>query len=205
MAMLLSCDAIIALPNTCGVQSPLTALPRTGIVGFERIQTMTDSIPLGRGKGMTEAERDEFLQTSRAFIKVATIGEDGWPMVNPVWYTYEDGLFYIITKPNASFCRNLRRDPRTTLLIDNPEVPYKRVLVRGEAEFVSDVDWHERGREMVLRYLGEVGFGYYDATSEFPRETIRIRPISMSTWNGGGVDRTFFEMAKWQPTGESPA
>ena len=160
---------------------------------------MAGSIPLGRGKGMTDEERDEFLRSSRAFVKLATLSEDGWPMVNPAWYTYEDGFFYVISKEKASFCRNLRRDPRTTLLIDNPEVPYKRVIVRGEAEFLTGVDWHERGREMVLRYLGPDGFAYYDATTDLPRETIRIRPIKISTWNGAGIDRTFFEPAQWRP------
>lgn len=160
---------------------------------------MENTFPLGRGKGMTEEERDEFLRSSRAFVKLATLDEEGWPMVNPAWYTYEDdGCFYVVTKENASFCRNLHRDPRTTLLIDNPEAPYKRVIVRGLAEFVEGEDWHERGRAMVLRYLGPDGFAYYDATVDLPRETIRIVPQKISTWNGGGVDRTFFEPAQWR-------
>lgn len=163
---------------------------------------MTESFPLGRGKGMTDEERDEFLRASRAFVKLATLAEDGWPMVNPAWYTYEDdGCFYVVTKENASFCRNLRRDPRTTLLIDSPEVPYKRVIARGTAEFVEGEDWHERGRAMVLRYLGPDGFAYYDATTDIPRVTIRIRPTRLSTWNGAGIDRTFFEQAQWRETG----
>ncbi len=161
---------------------------------------MSDNFPLGRGRGMNDEECTEFLRSSRAFVKVATLDESGWPMVNPAWYTYEgDGCFYVVTKQNASFCRNLRRDPRATLLIDNPEVPYKRVIVRALAEFLDGVDWHERGREMVLRYLGPDGFAYYDATTDLPRETIRFVPQTMSTWNGGGIDRTFFESAHWRP------
>ena len=162
---------------------------------------MPDGFPLGRGRGMTDDECTEFLRTSRSFVKIATLDEDGWPMVNTAWYTYEDdGCFYVVTKPKTGFCRNLRRDPRTTLLIDNPEVPYKRVIVRAMAEFLQDIDWHERGREMVLRYLGPDGFAYYDATINLPRETIRFVPEKMSTWNGGGIDRTFFEPAQWHST-----
>ena len=65
------------------------------------------------------------------------------------------------------------------------------------AEFL-DEDWRERGREMVLRYLGEDGFDYYNATIDLPRVTIRIRPTQMSTWNGGGIDRTFYESTQWR-------
>src|SRR5262245_41681751 len=157
---------------------------------------MPDSFPLGRGKGMAPEELEDFLSHSRAFVKIATIDEDGWPMVNPAWYTYEDGNFYVVTKEKTSFCQNLMRDPRTTLLIDNPELPYKRVLVRGMAEVV-DEDWHERGRQMVLHYLGPDGFAYYDATTDLPRVTIRVKPLRITTWNGGGVDRTFFEPSVW--------
>ena len=157
----------------------------------------SESFPLGRGKGMTDEELVEFLTTSRAFVKIGSLSEDGWPMVNPAWYTYEDGAFYLVTKEKAGFCKNLRRDPRTSLLVDNPELPYKRVVARGMAEFL-DEDWRERGREMVLRYLGEDGFDYYNATIDLPRVTIRIRPTQMSTWNGGGIDRTFYESTQWR-------
>jgi PPOX class probable F420-dependent enzyme len=162
---------------------------------------MPESFPLGRGKGMTRGELQEFLRTSRAFVKIATLDPDGWPMVNPAWYTYEDGCFYIVTKEKAGFCRNLRRDPRATLLIDNPELPYKRDLVPGTAEFI-DEDWHERGRQMVLRYLGPDGFAYYDATTGLPRVTFRVTPLRITIWNGGGIDRTFFEPSIWH---EAPA
>lgn len=157
---------------------------------------MAESFPLGRGKGMTPEELQEFLRTSRAFVKVASVDENGWPMVHPAWYTFEDGHFYLITKEKAGFCRNLRRDPRTTLLIDNPELPYKRVLVKGRAEFTEE-DWKERGKQMVLRYLGPDGFAYYNATIDLPRATIQVKPLKITTWNGGGIDRTFYEPALW--------
>lgn len=158
------------------------------------------SFPLGRGKGMTDEELHEFLTTTRAFIKIGSLGEDGWPMVNPAWFLYEDEAFYLVTKEKAGFCRNLRRDPRASILVDNPELPYKRVVARGTAEFL-DEDWHDRARKMVLRYLGEDGFGYYNATIDLPRTTIRIRPARIATWNGGGVDRTFYETTQWRNVG----
>jgi hypothetical protein len=155
-----------------------------------------DSFPLGRGRGMSPDELEEFLRTTRAFVNIASLDPDGWPMAHPTWYTYEDGFFYVITKEKAGFCRNLRRDPRTTLLIANPELPYKRVIVRGLVEFV-DEPWQERARNMVLRYLGPDGFAYYNATLDMPRTTLRVKPVRITTWNGAGIDRTFFEEAAW--------
>lgn len=151
---------------------------------------------LGKGRGMRPDELHEFLTETKIFAKVATINPDGWPYVNPVWYEYDDGKFYIITKELAGLTQNLRRDPRCSILIENPEPPYKRVLVMGEAEFV-DEDWVERARGMVLRYLGEGGLDYFEATRNLPRVTIRVNPIKVTSWNGGGVDRTFHEPTRW--------
>jgi hypothetical protein len=90
----------------------------------------------------------------------------------------------------------MRRDPRVTLCIDNPEPPYKRVIVRGRAEFVEG-DWVELARRMVLRYLGPDGMDYFEATLDLPRVLVRIRPERVSSWDGGGVDRTFTKPSRW--------
>lgn len=145
---------------------------------------------------MTPTELERFLVDSRAFVNIASLDAEGWPMVHPAWYAYEDGHFYVITKERAGFCRNLRRDPRTTLLIASPEAPYRRVFIRGDVEFV-DEPWEERARRMVLRYLGPDGIAYFEATLHLPRTTFRVRPARITTWNGQGVDRTFYADTAW--------
>ena len=151
---------------------------------------------LGKGRSMRPDELEEFLTQTRIFAKVGTTNHDGWPYVNPVWYEYDAGAFYIITKELAGLTQNLRRDPRCAILVENPEPPYKRVLVLGQAEFI-DEDWIERGRRMVLRYLGEAGLDYFEATRNLPRVTIRVNPVKVTSWNGGGVDRTFHQPTQW--------
>jgi PPOX class probable F420-dependent enzyme len=152
--------------------------------------------PLGRGRQMRPEHVEEFLATSRAFLKIATNGADGYPLVNPVWYVWRDGEFIVVTKEQTGLVQNLRRDPRVCLLVDNPETPYIRITAKSTADF-RDYDWHEVGREMVLRYLGPNGFAYYDATTDIPRVVVHFRPERMTTWDGGGVDRTFFEPSLW--------
>jgi hypothetical protein len=50
---------------------------------------------------------------------------------------------------------------------------------------------------MVLRYLGPEGMDYFEATLDLPRVLVRIRPERVSSWDGGGVDRTFTKPARW--------
>lgn len=157
---------------------------------------MTKTFPLSKGRGLSPEELHAFLTETTIFVKVGTVGEDGWPNVNPAWYEYDGQSFWLVTKALAGFCQNMRRDPRVTLCIDNPEPPYRRVMVRGQAEFV-DGDWVEIARRMVLRYLGPGGIAYFEATLDLPRELVRIWPERMSSWNGGGVDRTFSKPAVW--------
>lgn len=138
---------------------------------------MSTGFQLGTGRGLTPEELHAFLTETRIFAKVGTVGEDGWPNVNPAWYEYDGTSFWLVTKELAGFCRNLRRDPRVTLCIDNPETPYRRVMVRGTAEVVEG-DWVE-------------------PTLDLPRVLVRIRPQHVSSWNGGGIDRTFTKPARW--------
>ena len=90
------------------------------------------------GRGMTIEERDAFLTSGAIFSKIATTMADGWPVMSPVWYDLLAGeqVFLVVSKERTSMVRNLRRDPRCGLLIDNLTTPYKRVSVQGEVEFL---------------------------------------------------------------------
>lgn len=158
---------------------------------------MASDFPLGQGRGLTPDELRAFLTETRIFAKIGTLGEDGWPNVNPAWYEYDGECFWIVTKELAAFCQNMRRDPRVTLCIDAPEAPYRRVMVRGRAEVVEG-DWVALCRRMVVRYLGQEGLDYFEATLDLPRVLVRVQPERMTSWNGGGIDRTFTRPARWR-------
>ena len=157
---------------------------------------MSSGFKLGQGRGMTPEELRAFLTETKIFAKLGTLGDDGWPNVNPAWYEYDGEAFWLVTKELAGFCRNMRRDPRVTICIDNPQPPYRRVMVRGRAEF-PDGDWIDLARRMVLRYLGPEGIDYFEATLDLPRVLVRIVPERVSSWDGGGVDRTFTKPSRW--------
>lgn len=150
------------------------------------------------GRGMTPDELSEFLTTGRRFAKIATVNEDGYPTVSPVWYTWDGASFLIVSKERTGMVKNLRRDPRCGILIDNPELPYKRVSAKADVEFLGeDFDYIEPMKEMILRYLGPEGMEYGESTFQFPRVPFRVHPVKMTSWNGGGFDRTFTKDTVW--------
>lgn len=151
------------------------------------------------GRGFNPSELDEFLTSGRLFAKIATVNEDGWPQISPVWYTWDGSSFLIVSKARTGLVKNLRRDPKCGLLVDNFELPYARVSVQGEAEFLpEDFEYVAPMREMVLRYLGQEGMAYAESTLAFPRVPFRVWPKKIASWNGGGFDRTFQAETTWK-------
>ena len=152
------------------------------------------------GRGMTIEARDAFLTSGAIFAKIATTMADGWPVMSPVWYDWLAGeqAFLVVSKERTSMVRNLCRDPRCGLLIDNPTTPYKRVSVQGEVEFLpGDFDWIPPARGMAERYLGLSGVAYAETTFEFPRVPFYVWVKKITTWNGEGFDRTFTADTTW--------
>ena len=157
------------------------------------------------GRGMTAEERDEFLTSGAIFAKIATTMADGWPVVSPVWFEWRarDHAFLVVSKARTSMVQNLHRDPRCGVLVDNPALPYKRVSVMGEAEFLpEEFDWITPARKMVERYLGPQGMAYAESTFGFAREPFLVHARRMTTWNGGGFDRTFSAATTWHDMSE---
>jgi PPOX class probable F420-dependent enzyme len=151
------------------------------------------------GRGFTPEEMDAFLTSGRLFAKVATVNADGWPQISPVWYDWDGASFLIVSKERTGMVKNLRRDPRCGLLVDNFELPYARVSVQGEVEFLpEDFDFIPPMRQMVLRYLGPEGMDYAESTLQFARTPFRVWPRKVATWNGGGFDRTFKRDTVWK-------
>jgi PPOX class probable F420-dependent enzyme len=151
-----------------------------------------------RGGALSREERDEFLASGAKFAKIATTTDDGWPTVSPVWYEWDGSSFLVVGKERTGYVRNLRRDHRCGVLVENPGLPYVRVSALAVAEFLpDDFDWKTPAHRMVLRYIGEEGLDYARATFDFPRVSLRLWPKRISTWNGAGFDRTFQRDTVW--------
>jgi pyridoxamine 5'-phosphate oxidase family protein len=100
--------------------------------------------------------------------RMTTLGADGAPQIHPVIFTVDAAIPSLditgATLREAQKYRNVRRDPRVTVTVDDPALPLK------------GVDDRERGRGLQIRGLAEVA-----QVSGW--DVIRVRPVRLDVWN----------------------
>ena len=152
---------------------------------------------------MTEEEIAAYLKDARTIV-LNSIGRDGVPHPAPMWFALEGdvtdgGSIVMTTFTKSQKIRNLQRDPRVTLLLEDGETytELRGVVFYGRAELSQDVD----AVVEILRAISRrSGGGATDALSETEqaglraqaakRTTIRVRPQKVVSWDHrklGGV------------------
>lgn len=115
---------------------------------------------------------------------LATVRADGSPHVAPIWYRHEGGEFLILTERSSVKARNVARDPRVELCIDDrARAPFHTVIVHGRATidaYPGDA-WR---LALAEHYLGaEGGRAYVTSTPASDDEVlIRIEPLRVTGW-----------------------
>src|SRR6516162_8893475 len=101
---------------------------------------------------MTETQVTAFLAAVPPRTgKLATVRADGRPHVAPVWYALDDdGSILFNTGESSVKGRNLSRDPRASLCVDDERPPFSYVLVEGTVELSDELD-------EVRRWATEIG------------------------------------------------
>ena len=87
---------------------------------------------------LNKTELDQFLTSGALILKLGTITEQGYPCVNPLWYSYEDGAFFVAGRGKARWVSHIRFNGKVSACIDTPDSPYTRVLIEADAEIIDD-------------------------------------------------------------------
>jgi hypothetical protein len=129
---------------------------------------------------MDDAEMRVFLSGTPAHTaKLATVRSDGRPHVAPVWYDVDDDGAIVFNTGEATVKgRNLRRDPRASVCIDDERPPFSFVLIEGVVELSDDLDEvREWATRIGGRYMGADRAEEYGARNGVAGELVaRLRP-----------------------------
>jgi general stress protein 26 len=149
----------------------------------------------GMPKAVTESEVNNFIQ-SKLNIQIATIDEEGYPMIQPTWFLYEDdtGKLYTGTQKMTRKVQNIRRNPdRIYFSIDDENYPYKGVKGRAAARISEDIAKNLPIVEKInLKYLGTLEHPLAKMLMENTRSgtevVIEITPKFFSAWDFGKAE-----------------
>lgn len=134
---------------------------------------------------MPAMDRDElraFLRHGTRTGKLATVRADGSPHVAPIWFLLEeDDSLLFTTGATTVKGRNLRRDPRASLAVDDERPPFAYVRVDGRVEISEEPEaLLDAATRIAARYMGPELAGAYGRRNGVPGELLlRLRPTRM--------------------------
>ena len=128
-----------------------------------------------------EGRSEELLQ-GKNFCHVATLRPDGSVHGVPVWVDVQDGKVLLNTAQGRAWPRNLERDPRVTLTVQNMENPYEYLAIRGRADapITDGADAHIDA--MAKKYMGVDEYPMRQPGEQ--RLIIRVDPERVKVWGG---------------------
>jgi PPOX class probable F420-dependent enzyme len=134
-------------------------------------------------------EHDEwraFLLASPRTAKVATVRADGRPHVAPVWFDLDRDDLVFTTWSTTVKARDLRRDPRVSVCVDDEQPPFSFVLIEGTAALTDNLDdvraWATR---IATRYMGRMRAKAYGERNSVPGELlVRVTPTRVVAQSG---------------------
>ncbi len=100
------------------------------------------------------------LFQKRAYAHLATLMPDGSPQVTPVWIDLQDGYLIVNSGRGRQKDRNMRRDARVAVEIQDPENPFRVLLVRGRVVEITENGADASIDRLSFKYLGQEKYPY---------------------------------------------
>jgi PPOX class probable F420-dependent enzyme len=97
----------------------------------------------------------DLLSNKKAFANLGTLNSDGSPQVTPVWVDYDGKHVRVNSARGRLKDRNIARDPRVSLSIQDPENPYRYLEIRGKVVEATEKGADDHINSLAKKYLGK--------------------------------------------------
>jgi PPOX class probable F420-dependent enzyme len=140
---------------------------------------------------MTKSEIKKFLMKDTFTGKLATVKKNGSPHVVPIWFIVEEinsrnrntvRNIYFTTGRDSVKAKNIQRDSRVSICVDDQTPPFSFVSIYGNAKLIpyrqkEALKW---ATKIADRYMGkENAKAYGERNSGEDEVLVRIRPIKI--------------------------
>ncbi|PYT52497.1 MAG: hypothetical protein DMG43_11550 [Acidobacteria bacterium] len=121
---------------------------------------------------MSEVIPEKYLDLfeKQAFGNLGTLMKDGSPQVTPVWVDYDGKLVKD---------KNVRRDPRVSISLQDPANPYRYLEIRGRVVEITEKSADDHINKLSQKYLGKPVYPYRQPGEV--RVTYKIEPQKVSS------------------------
>ena len=117
-------------------------------------------------------DRELALILSKDICRLSTISSNGWPHIVPVSYVYRRGKFYIPTDRRAKKVRNLAKNNKATIVVDDGRLEHG-VMIECSSKIM------EGSKARPLReYMRKVKHWQNDETTAI----IELTPNRKASW-----------------------
>jgi PPOX class probable F420-dependent enzyme len=126
---------------------------------------------------------DERLH-SNIIAWLTTVGSDGRPYTSPVWFLWTHKEILIFSQPNKQKLRNIRKNPRVTLALDDTSNGNDVVTIEGTAELIPDPNMSVILPAYVEKYgsiIKSMGWTPESMATDYS-QGIRVTPTKFKSW-----------------------
>ncbi|MFJ2766685.1 PPOX class F420-dependent oxidoreductase [Streptomyces sp. NPDC087300] len=126
---------------------------------------------------MTDDQWHAFVSEGTRTGKLSTVRADGSPHIAPIWFLLDGDDLVFNTGKETVKGRNIARDGRVALCVDDDRPPFAFVVLQGHAEISEDIEqvrhWAAR---LGARYMGEERAEEFGRRNGVPGELlVRVR------------------------------
>ncbi len=135
---------------------------------------------------MSDDQRRAFLTTGTRTAILSTVRADGRPHAAPVWFVLDGDDVVFNTGVDTVKGRNLARDPRATMTVDDAAAPYSFVTMDGTVTLADNPPDSLRWASAIgSRYMGTVAGPQFGERNAVPGEyLVRFTPSHISALAG---------------------
>jgi PPOX class probable F420-dependent enzyme len=130
---------------------------------------------------MAETIPEKYLDLFKkpAFAHLGTLMRDGSPQVTPVWVDHDGKYVRVNSALGRVKDKNMRRDPRVSLAIQDPDNPYRYLEIRGKVVEITQNGADDHINKLSQKYLGKPLYPYRKPGEV--RVTYKIEPQKISS------------------------
>ncbi|MGX1675150.1 PPOX class F420-dependent oxidoreductase [Streptomyces sp. NPDC055400] len=126
---------------------------------------------------MTDEEWRAFVSEGTRTAKLSTVRPDGSPHIAPVWFVLDGENVLFNTGKDTVKGRNLARNNRVALCVDDDRPPFSFTVIEGRAELIEDLGQvRDSATRIGGRYMGEDRAQEFGERNGVPGELlVRVR------------------------------